>query len=263
LIRLLTTTVKINSTKLGRVIILSDNYTALPFHVVTRKSTRQIISFLDTFTPSEYATFSSKYYSRNIRFYQNLVYELTYFHYYTFQGQHQAAFVNLYRMLEFMSYSFPLIHAAHFNNFLGSFADLRSFILTDKTSELTFLNKFVDKLFDGTPYLGLTTNFNFSNPDIDVANNCYSAFYYLMRPIDWTSANAATHDLVIENAKLIALMKNVRNRFFHFAVGGQRNIYVSDLKDPDFFFESINKQFINWMGFIYKNLVKESLINTL
>jgi hypothetical protein len=260
--RLLTSTVKLKNTKYNKNVILDENYTNFPYNKITRKSGKQIRSFISPVGVQDFIRFSQKFYGRNILFYHNLLQELTFYFYYSHERQHQAAFVNLYRTLEYMSFSFPMIHVSHFGNIIGSFNSLKGYFAEDiKTSEIKFFERFIERLFNGTPYLGLTTTFNFSSPDINLANNCFDAFNGLSS--DWTVSNRPTHNLEIENKYLIQLFKNIRNKYFHFAVGGQRNLQNIDLKDPDFFFEKINKPFLNWFAFIYKTMIIESVDNAL
>ncbi|HRF16805.1 MAG TPA: hypothetical protein PK977_01505 [Chitinophagaceae bacterium] len=220
LIRLLTSTLDISNSKTNKNIKLTSNFTVFPAFTVSRKSAKQIRAFISPFNLSDYIKYSQKYYGRNITFYHNLLQELTFYFYYSSENQFQSAFVNLYRTLEYLSYSFPLMHASHFGNYIGSFEALRAYFTDANTSELKFFESFVARLFQGTPYLSLTTNFDFSHPDILVANNCFDSFKGLMKATDWTTANKLTHSLSIENSNLIKLFKNVRNRYFHFAVGG-------------------------------------------
>jgi len=263
LIRLLTSNLKIINSKTGKKISLDNNFVSFPFHKITRKSARPIRTLINPFTIQDYVKFSNKFYTRNLNFYYNILQELVFYFSYSSEKQYVAAFVNLYRTLEYISYSIPLMHSSHFGNYLGSFKALRSYFVSEKTSEISFFENFVTKLYRGTSYLGLTTTFDFSLPDTTIANNCYDSFYKLMKPIDWLTANPTTHILEIENKNLLGLIKNTRNRYFHFAIGGQRNLYTTDLADPDFFFSRANQGFLNWMTFIFGTVVKENLANAL
>lgn len=262
-LRILTSNVEIYCKKNDKTIKLYNNYTSFPSHIVRRKSTKQIKTLLHPFKLKDYVKYSNKYFGRNIIFYHNLLQELSFYFLYSNENQHQSAFVNLYRTLEYVSYSFPLIHSSHFGNYIGSFEALRSYFTDVKTSEITFFEKFTENLFRGTSYLSYTTDFDFAHADSTIANNCYDAFHKLTKNSDWITANRATQKLSIENKNLIRLFKNTRNRYFHFAVGGQRNIQTTDLKDPDFFFEQINSKFLNWIGFIYATVIRESIDNSL
>ena len=264
IIRLLTSTLDIEVKKNSSVIRLNQNFLEFPRYVVNRKSSRPIKDILSPFTLADYVKYSKKFYGRNVIFYNNLINELTFYFSYSNQGQHQAAFVNLYRTLEFISYSFPLIHASHYGNYTGSFQALREFFVDDKTSELKFFEKFTQSLFQGTNYLNLSTDFDFSSSDVIVSSNCYDIFYSLLPPRDWLLADPITYTLSVENSKLINLFKNTRNRYFHFAIGGwQKNIHISDLKNPDFFFQKLNDNFLNWICYIYKEVIRESIDNSL
>ncbi len=263
LLRLLTSTVEIIDTRNNKTIKLETNYTTFPAFRVSRKSGKQIKSIITPFKYTDYTKFSNKFYGRNIIFYYNLLQELTFYFVYSDNKQNQSAFVNLYRALEYISYSIPLIHASHFSNFLGTFEAFRSYFKDEKTSELKFFEMFVSKLLEGTPYLSLTTVFDFSCYDKTISSNCYDAFYSLLKPTDWTSANASRFILEVENKNLLKLFKNTRNKYFHFAIGGQRNLQITDLKDPDVFFQKVNGQFLNWIGFIFSNVIRENLDNTL
>jgi hypothetical protein len=263
LIRLLTSTIKLKNKKSGKTITPKNNYTTFPSHQLTKKSARPITALISPFTLPEYIRYSQKFYGRNISFYYNLLQEFSFYFSYSQEKQYQSAFVNLYRSLEYLAYSFPLIHASRFSNYLGTFEALRGYLLDDKTSEIKFFNRFVAKLFESTPYLGFTTTFSFTHPDVTVANNCFDSLFNQLNIGEWQTSNKATHTLSTENSKLLTLFSNTRNRYFHFAVGKQRNIQNTDLKDPDFFFECINEKFLNWLCFIYANVLKESLDNTL
>jgi hypothetical protein len=261
--RMLTSNIDIYCKKNSKSIKLNNNFTSFPSHLVGRKSTKQLNTLLHPFNLFDYVKFSKKYYGRNIIFYHNLLQELAFYFHYTNEKKHQAAFVNLYRILEYVSYSFPLIHSSHFGNYIGSFEAFRAYFTDAKTSEINFFEKFAENLFRGTGYLSYTTDFDFSNTDIVVANNCYDVLHKLTNSTNWITANRATHTLSIENKRLIRLFKDTRNKYFHFAVGGQRNIQNTDLKDPDFFFEKINSKYLNWIGFIYGTVVRESIDNAI
>lgn len=263
LLRILTATTEIIYTKNSTKIILSKNYLDFPSHQISRKSSKPIKAYLYPYKLKDYVKYSNKFYGRNIRFYHNILQELCYYFYYTKIGNHQSAFVNLYRVLEFISYSFPLIHASHFGNFSGSFEAFKSYFMDNKSSEITFFEKFVEKLFNSTSYLSLTTTFNFNHLDNIIADNCFKSVKDLIKSTDWVNSDNINHTLEIENSKLIRLFKSIRNRYFHFAVGGHRNLFITDLKDPDFLFERINDNFLNWFTFIYATTIKENLDNSI
>jgi len=258
-IRLLSASADLFNQKTNVLVKTKKNFSSFPYQIVTRKSSKQIKSFLNPYKIDDYIKYSQKYSARNRIFFDNLLQELAFFLYYSNKDQHQAAFVNLYRILEYISYSFPLIHSLKCHNFYGSFNSLRSYFNNEKTSELKFFEKFIENLFDGTTFLDITTRFDFSCSDMVIAENCFKILYNLLGNNIWITVDQNNMLLELENKKLISLFINLRNRYFHFAIGGQRNIQNTDLKDPDFFFERVNDQFLNWIGFIYSTIIKETL----
>lgn len=264
ILRTLAGTLDFEHNRTGAIVKLKTNYCTLPKSVLKRKSAVPIRAILHPFSYDDYTRYSKKFAGLNINFYNNILNELTFYLWYSNTRNYQSAFVNLYRLLEYISYSFPLIHSSHYGNYVGTFTALKSYFVDAKTSELKFFELFTANLFNGTPFLGMATDFEFSNADLTVAQNCFDAFRNLMRPTDWLLVDPVSYRLQIENKKLIELFKNTRNRYFHFGLGsGQRNIHSSDLKDPDFFFERINEAFLNWVGFIYAEIIRNSLDNTI
>lgn len=57
------------------------------------------------------------------------------------------SFVHIYRTLEFISYSFPLIYASKSMDYRGSYEKLKKFMSGDSDGELKFLKTFLKELF--------------------------------------------------------------------------------------------------------------------
>ncbi|MCB0398421.1 MAG: hypothetical protein KDD26_02145 [Winogradskyella sp.] len=269
-IRLLTGTISLGHIKYkdndGNIIYYNNktNYSLFPKVNFNTASTKQLRDFIDPFDLSKFQSYSTKFYGSNIAFYNNLLSELSFFIFYKNINLDQSAFVYLYRMLEYVSYSFPLIHAMHQRNYIGSFNSLKSFFIGEKTSEIKFFELFINNLLSAEPILQATSDFSFDHADTTIARNCHNAFKNLLKHTEWhPTSDPSTYTLTVENNLLIRLFKATRNRYFHFAVGGQRNIGSADLKDPDFFFQCINDTFLNWIGRIFKEITKESIDNTI
>ena len=58
---------------------------------------------------------------QNKKFYENFLYELSSFFIHKKQKSHTAAFIHLYRSLEYISYAFPMIYASRANDFAKTF----------------------------------------------------------------------------------------------------------------------------------------------
>jgi hypothetical protein len=190
----------------------------------------------------------------NDDFFQHLLIEISSCFYKKQKGQHTLAFLHLYRTLEYISYSFPLIYSSHSRNYYGTFNSLKNYFDASK-SELLFFNSFVEKIFDGLGYLGTNVTFNFNSLIPQVNSNHYKILksYIATSKIISDSRNISittTYD------QLLDLAVKIRNRYFHFAVGGQRNIKGTDILESDIFFSIINDELLNWIAIIYFEILK-------
>jgi hypothetical protein len=197
--------------------------------------------------------------SRNINnnFFIHLLEEISSYFYKKSKSSHTTCFVHLYRALEYISYSFPLIYASISREYYGSFNKLKLYFDGSK-SELVFFDEFTKKLLD-TGFLESPLTFNFSTLSPDINRNHFNIIKNILTPenID----NEVTHvSITTSYQHLIKLTINLRNRYFHFAVGGQRNIRSTEIIENDIFFSIINDEILNWISIIYFEILK-AMIN--
>ncbi len=161
-----------------------------------------------------------------------------------------TAFTHLYRSLEYMAYSFPMLYAAKSKDYKGTFSDLKKFFSGDTAGELKFFQKFLQVLFEDeetTLKYEFEINLSLSYPLNSLKRDCtaiYSRFPY-----------------AIENGTLRIKFENVleffittRNRFFHMLVGqGQENFGSIDY-DIGEYFNSINPYVLNWLSIIIQKV---------
>ena len=57
------------------------------------------------------------------------------------------SFVHIYRALEFISYSFPLIYASKSMDYRGSYEKLKKYMSGERAGELNFFKLFLKELF--------------------------------------------------------------------------------------------------------------------
>ena len=182
---------------------------------------------------------------RNHDVYEKVLFEISNF--YTNQQESPiTAFAHLYRCLEYMAYSFPMLYAAKSKNYKGSFQDLKKFFTGDNAGELKFFQKFIKVLFEDE---ATTLSYKFENtlclsdPLDNLKRDCN--LVYMKVPY------------AIENGILEVLFDNVldffittRNRFFHMLIGqGQENFSSNDYDIGEYFF-SINCCMLNWLSTI-------------
>lgn len=185
---------------------------------------------------------------RQSAFYQELLGELLHALVRENNGQHTLAFVHIYRMLERISFAFPVLYAVKATDFKSAYTKLKEFYGGADKGELAFFSKFVETAVD----------------DVLTAGNSTVDFRYLKaehRDVAYTKvkqfigngfiAGVEGESIEINNKNILGLMIVLRNRFFHFMSNHDQNLSVIDVPDPDAFFKCFNLLFLNWLLVIY------------
>src|SRR5690606_7296379 len=119
--------------------------------------------------------------------------------------------------IEFISYSFPLIYSSYSRDYYGTFNQLKNYF--SEKNELSFFDSFIKKVLDET-LLDSELEFDFSMLDSYLSKNYYQIVkQYVGTSNVITEINDQT--LSFQYRHLLTLAINLRNRYFHFAVGGQ------------------------------------------
>ncbi len=256
-IRLLSGTLNIENQYTGELIEQRLNYGVLPLQQISRVSAKPI---RNCYSPKNLISLSSYIDDNeniNRRFNTSLLREVSHYFYCKHRGNNMGGFVHLYRVLEFVSYSFPLIHSSKSRDYYGTFQSLQKYFQKDG-GELKFLNRFVLKLFDSRPELLLDVELNVAGYDNASRLSIYTSLKQILtEKQSLVSFDDNLKQLKVKYKNFIEIAIHLRNRYFHFATGGfQKNIKTSEIVDPDLFFETINDSFLNWIYIIYGEIVK-------
>lgn len=240
----------------GALIKPKTNYLLLPYAStgsITYNAISDIFSNSDNqIDITESKTAIDQYFNQNRRnhdVHEKVLFEISNY----FANQQQSpitAFAHLYRSLEYIAYSFPMLYAAKSKNYKGSFQDLKKFFSGDTAGELKFFHKFLKVLFDDeatTLSYKFETNLSLSNSLDNLKRDCASVYSRV--------------PYVIENGILEVKFDNVldffittRNRFFHMLIGqGQENFSSNDY-DIGEYFHSINPCMLNWLSIIIQKI---------
>jgi hypothetical protein len=189
--------------------------------------------------------------SVNRLFFQDLLGEFSNYFFQTKRSAHTAAFVFLYRALERISYSVPLLYNSKSNDFFGTFNDMKALFSKDKdgTGELglfkKFLNqgKFIDPVILDTAYkIQFNSHAGYDSKYFDVLTRLYTGF---------SSLDPTTSTIEIKFRDIPDLLVPLRNRFFHFRTGdAQKNIAIRDIHDSDEFFSAVNYVFCSFLAVV-------------
>jgi len=256
--RLLIGTLDIKNNITGEFIKQNTNYSILGKKI---RDKFKLSLFTEPLSTSAKITDVSNYFSStnpaNIQLFRDLLNEFSFYYYYKHKGLHTLAFLHVYRILERMAYTFPMLYASKATDYIGTFNKLQGYF-KGSNSELKFFNLFIESFFDST-FLDYEVKIDITAHSEPIREKYFKILKMLCTSNepniiikDFTEFSSIT----IKNKDTINLMIHLRNRYFHFASGGQRNISSSEMIEPDDFYQNINEHFINWLAITYFEIAK-------
>ncbi|MBL0942588.1 MAG: hypothetical protein IBJ00_07705 [Alphaproteobacteria bacterium] len=182
----------------------------------------------------------------NRNFYKDILVEFLNYFQQTARQSHTAAFVYLYRVLERMFYSVPLIYVSTQTDYYNTFDDLKDILKEDKIGEMGLYKKMLGQgKFIDAAELDLTYAIDFSSSSN--ALKFYDVTERLVNNFD--SKDRAAAELVIKFRNAGDLLSSLRNRFFHTRTGdGKSNIKAENMFDSDEYFSFVNPIFCSYLA---------------
>lgn len=200
---------------------------------------------------------------KNKVFYDNLNNEFLNFHYNTFKENHTVAFLHLYRILEYTSYTFPLLYAVSTKDFSNSFESLRILFSGDKDKgELKVYKDFINEIFGKDKYysrISIDINIISDLPEYNeriyntLLKICDKEFFDLTK-------NSEFSKLAIKFTEFSSFIITVRNRFFHLKNSQSNNIHSIDIVDSEHFFKLINHKCAYFISLITLEIIQKSCL---
>jgi hypothetical protein len=228
----------------------SFNYTTLPHGRQTKRSLNGLKSIFSTYDIGEdLNNFVGVTLADNRGFYQELLIEFSQFFLQTNRGAHTAAFVFLYRIIERLFYSIPLLYVSTTKDYVGTFEDLKGLFVDDKTGERGFFKKFLNqgRFIDNT-VLDQVFILNLSATD-GVSEKFDAALRKIFKA--FVPAGPSLDQVGCKFRDVPDLLAQMRNRFFHSRTGdGQPNMSMKVIGDPDMVFARLNPIFCNVLAVI-------------
>lgn len=200
---------------------------------------------------------------RNKVFFDNLNNEFLNFYYNTSKNNHTIAFLHLYRILEYTSYTFPLLYAVSTKDFSNSFESLRTLFSGDKDKgELKVYKDFINEIYGKDKYYSRITI------DIDIISDLpeYNERIYktLLKICDAEifelSKNSENSKVAIKFTEFSSFIITVRNRFFHLKNSQSNNMHSIDIVDSEHFFKLINRKCAYFISLITFEIIKKSCL---
>lgn len=247
-------------TRNGYTYPIRENNLVFPSTTQTKPTA---LAFLTCLSPECTRTDLAVYYKKtkqsNRELFRLLVAEYCHYSVSSIQGNHTRAFLHVYRILELVSYMFPLIHASQSGSYYGTYKQLKAFFSDKKDAgELLFFKTFLQQVMGVKGNLGFGLLLEFTGVSAEVNRRYIRIVKELLEANDIIRVTDPTQiELVIDS--LIGLVIEVRNRWFHFAIGGRRNLSSFDMPEPDDFFAPLNKAAMNWISIIYLEVLQASV----
>jgi hypothetical protein len=202
--------------------------------------------------------FDRRYSTKNKEFFNRLENEFCNFLTYQSKGNFTTAFIFIYRILEVISFSFPLIYASKTYDFKHTYGKLSEIFSNNAGStkgELGFLKSAIKVMFENSELLETSI-------DIELTDE-HEKNEKIFKAIKSVIDNKIFHTDTIENSKVSICFGDVssfiitlRNRFFHLFNRGDKNLESIEIIDPDYLFSKINEPIFAWICVIYIEINK-------
>lgn len=203
--------------------------------------------------PSDVASYIQSRRFINKAFYREIIYELVNFFLHKSRRSHTSAFIYLYRLLERISYCFPLIYVSMTEDFKKSYTQVKSFFGESRDKdEKAFFKTFIDTIFKDDEVLQTTVDFGFDVPggSLEDASRLCAAVKRVLHGKEFRREALKETEIFIDYKSVGSFVIAVRNGFFH-NLSKQNNLDPEALRDSDVLFELINDKCLGWIASIF------------
>jgi hypothetical protein len=233
------------------------NYSNFPYsdNVSINQST-----VLNNFPDEVRLTDLDKYFKRsrfNTAFYKSIKAELIKCLIAEKEDNHLEAFFYLYRIIEGISYSIPLIYVSKHKSYNKTYKQLQSFFNKEQDGELAFFKRFVSTTFKDEDFFKSTIDISILEIDIEEIREDYYKIYLEKMKDTSVKDKTENEEIKISFIGFYEFIIELRNRFFHFTKGAwMNNLSSTELLFPDYFFKPIVNHGINWVSLILFEIIK-------
>jgi len=222
--RMLSGTVNIKDEYSENVSRLSKNYYSLPYEIITEDRPDIILDIFsdssDELSLEELMNTLIKIKRNNKKFYENLESEFVNCIVANENKKYLESFIFLYRILEGMSYSVPLMYTAKSNDFNKSFSELKKFIgKGESEGEIAFFKKFISEIYKGEEFFGSTMDINIDEVEVEDLKSVYYQIYKEKIKEKNILSESEDDEIKVKFLGFYEFLVEIRNRYFHFLQG--------------------------------------------
>lgn len=173
------------------------------------------------------------------------------------ENNHLEAFFYLYRIIEGISYSIPLIYVSKHKHYDKTYKQLQGYFGKTIDGELAFFKRFISQTFNKEEFYKSTIDINITEIDIEEIREDYYNLYLKKMKDSYVKDKSENQEIKISFIGFYDFMIELRNRFFHFTKGSwQENLSSTEILFPDYFFKPIVNHGINWISIILFEIIK-------
>lgn len=261
IIRILSGSVKLTHNYTNQDIVCRTNYFANDFkHYGQRWKKEFPLLISNSMTATDLGEYINATKYTNKKFYKNILSEICQFTYASKKGSHTAAFIFIYRLLEKISFAFPLIYASKTQDFVNTFKQLKTLMSgdTDK-GELGFFKTFIQELYKDDPIAETSVDMNIVTSDQIVQDQIFNQMKKVIQESIIHADTVEPSKLSIKYCDMGSFIITIRNRFFHNMNGGKKNIDSEMVIDSDLFFHSINASAMQWLSTVFLGILSYNI----
>ena len=173
------------------------------------------------------------------------------------------AYIFLYRLIEGISFSIPLIYMSRTKSFQKTFRSLQACMpKSDKEGELLFFRRFIDSHWKSENFYRSTIDINLMLVDVEDLRGVYFDLYKKHAPERGIAGEVEDEQIAIKFPYFLDFLISIRNRYFHFLQGTwQENIESSEIVFPDLFFKPLVDIGLNWIALALFEVIKFDMDN--
>ncbi|WP_294333076.1 hypothetical protein [uncultured Chryseobacterium sp.] len=258
--RLISGTINIKDTFFNKIYKIRDNNVKFPTEENLNVNYK---TMLDLFDDSIKITDLNNYFFKarsNRKFYKSIEVELIKCIIAYKDKNFTESFIYLYRIIEGISYSVPLIFISKKDEYNKTYHDLQSYFGKDKDGELAFFRRFILETFKDEDFFRSNITINLDMIDIEELKSEYYELYLKRIQEKFVVDKVENSFIKIQFIGYYDLLIELRNRFFHNLKGTwSENFDSTELIFPDQFFKPIILHGINWLSIILFEIIKFDL----
>lgn len=257
LLLLLAGVLKINHN--GIAVKQAENQTIIPPNVQhhgLKQAVEDVMAYYDI-SISVKQLIKSTLISKNRGFFSDILSELTHYFVMSEKKCYMAAFVYLYRILERISYSTPLVYAQKANDYYATFDDMKKMFSDSNIGEYGLFKKFIK----GGSFIEKSILDSEYTVDFSTYMDKVSYIDKLRKLSSVITVEPQFHQVKFHFKNAMEVLTVVRNRFFHMRTGDRTdNISTKDLGDPEPFFLEINKACSSFICIVIMHLIAHDVM---